>query len=111
MSALTADKIMPFHLLNRLGGHFLQVTGNLKDWDVGPILHQISYPTLLIHSPTDEVHDTAFAAFFENIPKVKWVEFFRSSHLPHFEEPERSAYLLGNFSKTLTSLQVLQSCL
>lgn len=74
----------------RMGGFLLQIPGNLKDWDVAPILHQIECPTLLLHSPTDEVHEIAVAQFFKRIPKIKWVEFYHSSHLAQFEEPERS---------------------
>lgn len=54
------------------------------------ILHQINRSMLLLHSPTDEVHESVFMPFFKNILKVKWVEFYESSHLVHFEEPERS---------------------
>ncbi|KAF9537481.1 proline-specific peptidase [Agrocybe pediades] len=68
---------------------FLRNGGNNKDWSVIPILHQISSPTLLLHSPTDLVHEIATRPYFERIPKVKWVEFYNSSHLAQFEEPER----------------------
>ena len=104
MSSFTLNQISSFDLFNRLGGHLLEITGNLKDWDVGPILHRILYPTLLMHSPTDKVHDIAFAAFFERIPKVKWVEFFHSSHIPHFEEPERSAYFFEKINSCHSNL-------
>lgn len=97
---------------DRLGEYFLKVTGTLKDWDVRPILHQINCPTLLLHSPTDEVHETAFMPFFTNIPKVKWVEFYHSSHIAHFEEPERyvGCIVIRNiFSLTNSEYQILFS--
>ncbi|KAF4618969.1 hypothetical protein D9613_010079 [Agrocybe pediades] len=76
---------------------YLRNGGNNKDWSVVPILHQILSPTLLLHSPTDLVHEIAMQPFFERIPKVKWVEFYNSSHLAQFEEPERYFKVVSDF--------------
>ncbi|KIJ55041.1 hypothetical protein M422DRAFT_241126 [Sphaerobolus stellatus SS14] len=71
------------------GDYLLKMTGNLRDLDLVPILDKISCPTLLLHSPTDEVHEISVLPFFQKIPKIKWAEFTNSSHLAQFEESDR----------------------
>jgi pimeloyl-ACP methyl ester carboxylesterase len=63
--------------------------GNLKHWTIIDILHKIQYPTLLLSAPMDEVQSIVVSPWFNNLPKVKWVEFINSTHLAQFEEPER----------------------
>ena len=76
-------------IVPRLGRAVFQTGGTLKDWSIVDILHKICYPTLLLSAPLDEVQPITVLPWFRNIPKVKWVEFVKSTHLAHFEEPER----------------------
>lgn len=78
----------------RLGPSEFCVIGSLKDWSITDILHKISYPTLLISSPDDSVQEISVLPFFLKIPKVKWIEFQNSTHLPASEEPERCVLTL-----------------
>ncbi|KAF8903327.1 Alpha/Beta hydrolase protein [Gymnopilus junonius] len=80
-----------------LGPSEFSIIGSLKDWSIVDILHKIAYPTLLISSTEDEVQELSVRPFFLKIPKIKWVEFQNSSHLPAFEEPERYFQVLFNF--------------
>lgn len=77
-----------FYLL-RLGPNQFQTTGNLKDWDIREILHNITSPTLLVSAPLDLIQEVGVLPFFNEIPKVKWVELQNSTHQAHYEEPER----------------------
>jgi len=82
-----------------LGPSEFSIVGSLKDWSIVDILHKIPYPTLLISAPEDEVQEISCLPFFLNIPKIKWVEFQNSTHLPEFEEPERYFRVVLNFLK------------
>ncbi|KAJ3929512.1 MAG: Alpha/Beta hydrolase protein [Lentinula lateritia] len=64
-------------------------TGSLKNWTVVEDAHKINVPTLLTNGRLDEAQDEVVVPFFEAIPRVKWVKFANSSHMPHFEERER----------------------
>ncbi|KAJ3540692.1 hypothetical protein NM688_g6190 [Phlebia brevispora] len=80
-----------------LGPKTFHVIGNLKDWDITGILPSITQPTLVINGRYDTAGDGVVAPFFENIPKVKWVQFSESSHTPFMEEPERYFQVVGQF--------------
>lgn len=60
-------------------------------------LRTIACPTLIINSVDDEAQDDCVAPFFKEIPKVKWVQFAKSSHMPFYEEPDRYAQVVGDF--------------
>ncbi|KAI4858669.1 hypothetical protein F4820DRAFT_468016 [Hypoxylon rubiginosum] len=80
----------------------LIVTGNLKDWDGSEEAKNIKIDTLLVSGRNDNVSDLAIEPWFRSIPRVKWVTFERSSHMPHWEERERFMELVGTFlTKTL----------
>lgn len=74
-----------------------KITGTLKGWDVTPILHKITQPSLIINGRYDMAQDIAVSPFFEKIPKAKWVHLSQSSHMPYWEEPERYYQILGQF--------------
>lgn len=59
--------------------------------------HKIKVPTLLINSRYDEAQDSCVAPFFNEIPKVKWVQFAESSHTPHVEEKDRYMKVVSDF--------------
>ncbi|KAI9697147.1 MAG: hypothetical protein M1820_007882 [Bogoriella megaspora] len=77
----------------------LKSTGNLKDWEGYSEAHKISVPTLLINGRYDEVQDIAVAPWFMNIPKVKWIQLEKSSHMGHYEERDRYMQFVGAFLK------------
>ena len=73
------------------------ITGTLKNWTVVDRLHVITRPTLVINGVDDEAQDECVEPFFKEIPKVKWVQFAKSSHMPFFEEQERYLKIIGDF--------------
>ncbi|KAL9623738.1 MAG: hypothetical protein Q9160_001968 [Pyrenula sp. 1 TL-2023] len=75
----------------------LKSTGNLKDWEGWSEAHKINVPTLLINGRYDEVQDIAVAPWFKHIPKVKWIQLEKSSHMGHFEERPRYMQFVGAF--------------
>jgi L-proline amide hydrolase len=60
-------------------------------------LHNIQATTLLINGRYDEVHDMAVEPFFQHIPKVRWVQFADSAHVPQLEETERFMQVVWAF--------------
>lgn len=81
--------IQKFSVIYRWGPSEFTPTGILKDWTIVDILHRIKCPTLLISGEMDQAQEVAYLPFFLEIPKIKWVNFENSSHLPQYEEPER----------------------
>jgi proline-specific peptidase len=73
------------------------VNGTLKDWDGSEASKNINIETLLINGRYDEVSELCVEPWFRCIPKVKWVVFEKSSHMPHWEERERFMELVGTF--------------
>ena len=73
------------------------IIGSLKTWSVIDDLDKINVPTLLLNGRYDEVPDVAVEPYFQHIPKVKWVQFAHSAHVPQLEETERFMGVVGNF--------------
>lgn len=73
------------------------IVGKLKDWSTVDQLHTIQCPTLLTHGVDDEAQDVCQAAFFQEIPKVRWVIFANCSHLAYFEDRDRYFEVVGKF--------------
>jgi len=84
-----------YHTMN--GPNEFYVIGTLKDWNIIDQLHKINVPTLLTNGRYDEATDTAVYPFFNNIPRVKWVQFTESSHMSHLEETGRVVEVVGQF--------------
>lgn len=82
---------------SRIGPSEFNITGTMKTWTVIDDLHKITVPTLLINGRYDDAQDVAVVPFFERIPKVKWVQFAESSHMPFFEEKGRYLEIVGDF--------------
>ncbi len=72
-------------------------TGNLKDWDVTDRLGEIDVPTLLISGRYDEATPKQQEIMRDAIAGSEWVLLEASSHLTHFEEPERYRRALTDF--------------
>ncbi|KAI0048203.1 proline-specific peptidase [Auriscalpium vulgare] len=76
-------------VLRALFGDFiLSCNGNLVGWSVEDKVAKIAYPTLVINGSEDTAQDECIAPFFHGIPKVRWVRYAKSSHMPWFEERE-----------------------
>ncbi|MCJ1376732.1 hypothetical protein MMC20_007977 [Loxospora ochrophaea] len=73
------------------------ITGIMKDWSVVDRLHLIDVPALLINGRYDAAQNEVVEPFFRLIRKVKWVQFARSSHMPHYEEREAFREAMGGF--------------
>ncbi|KII84119.1 hypothetical protein PLICRDRAFT_168214 [Plicaturopsis crispa FD-325 SS-3] len=83
------------------GSSEFTVTGTIKDWSVVDEVHAIAHPTLVINSPNDMAQDIAVRPFVDKIPKVKWTQFAKSTHMPHWEESEAYMKVVGDFLTTL----------
>ncbi|PPR06756.1 hypothetical protein CVT24_013064 [Panaeolus cyanescens] len=68
---------------------FCMSGGTLQNWDIIPILPNITSPTLLLRGKNDSVSAESMYPFFNNIRQVKWVELEKSTHLGMYEEPDR----------------------
>ncbi|KAK0447861.1 Alpha/Beta hydrolase protein [Desarmillaria tabescens] len=73
------------------------VTGNLKTWSIVDILHKISYPTLYISSPQDEVQEVAVTPWLLKVPNIKRVALVNSTHTGMYEEKDRYLRVLRDF--------------
>ncbi|KAF7356098.1 Proline-specific peptidase [Mycena venus] len=80
-----------------IGPSEFNITGTMREWSVVDNIHKISVPTFLLNGRYDDAQDVGVVPFFERIPKVKWVQFAESSHMPFFEEPERFLQVVGDF--------------
>ena len=69
----------------------------MKNYDVTADLYRINVPTLLTNGRWDGAQDSVMQKHFDNIPRVKWVQFAESSHCAHYEEPERYMKIVGSF--------------
>ncbi|EIN10808.1 proline iminopeptidase [Punctularia strigosozonata HHB-11173 SS5] len=87
-----------YHTMN--GPSEFHIIGSLRDWSILDQIHSISVPTLLINGRYDEATDEVVQPFFDSIPKVKWVTFSESSHMPQWEERERYMEVVASFLKS-----------
>lgn len=69
----------------------------LNNWTIVDRLHLIKVPTLVLHGRKDIAQEFVQVPFFQNISKVKWVTLENSSHMPHYEERERTIRLVADF--------------
>jgi proline iminopeptidase len=72
-------------------------TGNLRDYDLTPRLHDIRVPTLFTCGWHDEATPDAMAAFRELVPGAELVVFEKCSHSAHLEETGRYLLQVGSF--------------
>ncbi|KAG1781048.1 Alpha/Beta hydrolase protein [Suillus placidus] len=90
----------PTVYLTMNGPNEFYITGSLKTWSVIDRLHNIQAKTLLINGRYDEAHDMVVEPFFQNIPKVRWVQFADSAHVPQLEETERYMQVVWAFLRS-----------
>lgn len=72
-------------------------TGNLREWDRTDRLGEIRVPTLVVCGRHDEVVPSCSQTMHRGIPGAELAIFEESSHLSHFEEPERFFAVLRDF--------------
>ena len=80
----------------RFGKNAMNMTGTMKDWSALESSKNVIVPTLLMNGVYDW-SDEATAPLFWNIPHAKWITFTNSSHLLHFEEPDRFMRIVGTW--------------
>jgi L-proline amide hydrolase len=97
--ALDADPTV-YHAMN--GPSEFHVIGSLRDWSIIDRVGAVSVPTLLVSGRHDEATPETVQPYYDNIPDVRWEIFAESSHMPHVEEPERFAEVVGGFLGTLS---------
>jgi len=84
-----------YHTMN--GPSEFHVIGTLKDWTVADRLSGITVPTLVLAGAHDEALPYVWQPFVDNIPGATSHVFAESSHMPHVEEPEAFADVVGGF--------------
>jgi len=87
-----------YHTMN--GPSEFHVIGSLEDWSVVERLPGIGVPTLVVAGAHDEATPEVWAPFVEHIPDVRSHVFPASSHMPHVEEPEAFATVVGEFLRS-----------
>lgn len=73
------------------------VVGTIRDFDLNDRLGDIEVPVLLVSGAHDEVRPWVQEGMRERLRDAEWVLFEDSSHMPHAEEPERFAQVVGAF--------------
>ncbi|KAF9045154.1 proline iminopeptidase [Panaeolus papilionaceus] len=68
-----------------------------NDWSIIDRIPLIKPSTLVLNGRYDISQDFVIAPFVEGIPKVKWVKFDNSSHMPFWEERTKYMQVVGDF--------------
>ncbi len=89
-----------YHAMN--GPSEFHVIGSIRDWSIIDRVDAVAVPTLLVSGRHDEATPETVQPYFDRIPDVRWEIFEESSHMPHVEEPERFAEVVGGFLRTLS---------
>ena len=63
-------------------------TGNLKDWNRIPEMHEITVPTLIVCGQHDEITPACSMRMLNALPNAEIAVFPNSSHMAMYEEPE-----------------------
>ena len=71
--------------------------GPLSGWTIVDGLHKINVPTLLLNGRADMAQDFVVQPFFDRVPKIKWLTFEKSSHVPMWEEREKFMEVVEHF--------------
>lgn len=79
------------------GPYEFSANGTLRDWSVVGRLGAITTPTLVIAGAYDEAAPEVWQPFVDEIPDVRSEVFEHSSHLPHLEQPDDFARVVGAF--------------
>lgn len=82
------------------GPNEFTLTGNLATWDRTDRLGEVSTPTLIVCGRYDEVIPACSETMHNGISWSQLEIFENSSHLCHFEEPEKFFRILTDFLKS-----------
>ena len=82
-----------YHTMN--GPSEFHVIGSIKDWQSKDRLGSISLPCLLVSGRYDEATPALQETLQRGIQGSEWVVFENSAHVPHLEERERYAQVVG----------------
>lgn len=75
----------------------IQITGNLKGWDVRERLGEIRVPTLVLCGRHDEATPVLAETIHRGIKGSERIIFENSEHCPHITETDRYLQVLENF--------------
>lgn len=75
----------------------INITGNLKDWNIRNRLGEIHVPTLILCGRFDEATPVLAETIHQGIQDSEFVIFENSEHMPHITETERYLQVLNNF--------------
>jgi proline iminopeptidase len=78
------------------------VTGNLKDFDCSPRLHEITVPTLFTCGRYDEATPESTKYFSCLTPNSQFHVFENSAHMPYLEETEEYIHVIGDFLNSIS---------
>ncbi|MBM7694539.1 proline iminopeptidase [Peribacillus deserti] len=73
------------------------VTGNLKEYDCTPRLHEINVPSLFLCGRYDEAAPDTTIYFSSLVPEAKYHIFEESSHTPYLEQHEEYAAVVSAY--------------
>ena len=76
---------------------YYRLTGPLAGWTIIDDLHKINVPTLLLNGRADMAQDFVVQPFFDRVPKIKWLTFEKSSHVPMWEERDKFMEVVEHF--------------
>jgi len=79
------------------GDHTVANSPILDGWSIIDRLHLIRVPVFVINGRMDIAQDYVVKPFFDHIPRVKWVTFEKSGHVPFYEEREKYVRLVADF--------------
>jgi proline iminopeptidase len=77
------------------------VTGNLKDFDCTPRLHEIKTPSLFLCGRYDEATPESTSYFSSLVPNSKLHIFEESAHSPYREQPEEYVNVVNAFLESV----------
>jgi proline iminopeptidase len=77
------------------------VTGNLKDFDCTPRLHEIKTPSLFLCGRYDEATPESTSYFSSLVPNSKLHIFEESAHSPYREQPGEYVQVVNAFLKSV----------
>ena len=79
------------------GPNEFAITGVCRRYDISDRLGELAVPTLFLCGRHDETRPQDTAFFHSLVPGAELVVFEESSHMPHFEEPDRYFRVLRDF--------------
>ena len=79
------------------GPNEFYMTGNLRDYDRSPRLHEIKVPTLFSCGRVDEASPETTKYYHSLVPGSEFVVYEHSAHMPYWEETERYINVVRDF--------------